>query len=80
MSDLKGINIENVKQEEEFIPTEEWYYYAFVKHFDYWEILPNIGKDPRNKQNAIDEAKRWSASQVKIIKLAMPMFEAETSE
>jgi hypothetical protein len=73
-AELKGINIEPVKSEIETVPTEEWYYYCMVRMADFWEVIPNPGKDPRDKKSAIDEAKKWNeCSTVKVVKFALPI-------
>ena len=71
---LKTIKTEELKSINEEIPTEEWYYFAAIKQNDYWQLMTCFGKDPRIKQNAIDEVMKWDGSERKIVKIAMPLI------
>lgn len=75
--ELKGIKIETPEQIEEFIPTEEYYFIPMIKDGTqpFWTpCVMDYGKDPRIKQNAIDEVFKWKGSETKIIKIKMPII------
>lgn len=82
-NELKEIKVETpIEQQNENIPTEEWYYIPFYKIMPeniYWQPIP-ASTDLRNKQNAIDTLKHYRYNDVKIIKIRLPIINNNEDE